>query len=149
LAAKVQGMEELLELREYIEHARYAEALSLLGEMEEMSRDEKINKIESFMEILLIHLIKQHAEKRSTRSWEVSIKNAVHKIGNINRRRKAGGYYLDEGDLQVTLEEAWETALAIASLETLEGCFDEMELAGMINGKQIKYEAMRLILGNG
>lgn len=52
-------MEELLELRSYIEQGRYADALVLIGEMEEMSRDEKINKIESFLQILLLHLIKQ------------------------------------------------------------------------------------------
>ena len=73
-------MEELLELNAYVEQGNYAEALTLIGEMEEMSKDDKISKIESFMEILLIHLIKQHAEKRTTRSWEVSIRNAVHKI---------------------------------------------------------------------
>jgi len=61
-------MEELYELRSYIEQGRYADALVLLGEMEEMSRDDKINKVGSFLEILLLHLIKRHAEKRTTRS---------------------------------------------------------------------------------
>ena len=62
-------MDELLELRTHIEQGRYAEALTLIGEMEEMSRDDKINKIESFLHILLLHLIKQAVEQRTTRSW--------------------------------------------------------------------------------
>lgn len=70
-------MNELLELRAHIEQGRYAEALALIGEMEEMSRDDKINKIEGFLHILLVHLIKQYAEQRSTRSWEVSIKTPL------------------------------------------------------------------------
>jgi len=42
--------------------------------MTEMSKDDKLNKIFSFsIMILIIHLIKQQAEKRTTRSWEVSI----------------------------------------------------------------------------
>jgi hypothetical protein len=56
-------MEELVELRRYIEQQRYAETLDLIAEMEEMSREDKINKIYSFAEILLLHLIKQEAEK--------------------------------------------------------------------------------------
>ena len=51
-------MEELLALRRYIELQRYTEALDLLAEMEEMSREDKVNKIYSFAEILLLHLIK-------------------------------------------------------------------------------------------
>jgi hypothetical protein len=66
-------MEELLELRSYIEQQRYPEALNLIAELEEMSREDKINKIRSFAVILLLHLIKQEAEKRTTRSWDVSI----------------------------------------------------------------------------
>ena len=89
-------MEELLQLRTYIEQGRYADALKLIGEMEEMSKDDKINKIVSFMEILLLHLIKQAAEKRTTRSWNVSINNCLRQIARINKRRRSGGHYLTE-----------------------------------------------------
>ena len=43
----------------------YAEALNLRGEIEEMSKDDKISKIGSYLGILLLHLIKQPAEKRN------------------------------------------------------------------------------------
>jgi len=139
-------MEELFELRTYIEKGRYADALALLGEMEEMSRDDKINKIESFLEILLLHLIKQHAEKRLTRSWKVSILNSVYNINRTNRRRKAGGYYLKVNELRDAIEESYPVALRHASLEAFEGTLDETELARKIDEESIKKEALELIL---
>jgi len=59
-------MEELAELRNYIQSERYA--LLLIDELEEMSQEDKLNKIHSHAIILLLHLIKQHAEQRSSRS---------------------------------------------------------------------------------
>lgn len=139
-------MEELLELRAYIERGRYAEALALIGEMEEMSRDDKINKIESFLNILLLHLIKQHAEGRSTRSWEVSIKNAIDGVNRVNKRRKAGGYYLGPDELRDSIDEIYPASLRQASLEAFEGHYDESELAARIDEHKIKEEALRMVL---
>ena len=51
-------MEELCELRRYIEMGDTAAALALLDEMDEMSKDDKIQKIASFMRVLLVHMIK-------------------------------------------------------------------------------------------
>ena len=104
-------MEELYELRAYIESGQYKEALLLLDEMEEMSRDDKINRISSFMEVLLVYLIQQAAEQRTTRSWDVSTRNALRQIVRINKRRQAGGWYLTDEELRAALEEAYESAL--------------------------------------
>ena len=121
-------MEELVELRAHIEQGRYAEALSLIGEMEEMSRDDKIHKIESFLYILLLHLIKQQAEQRTARSWEVPIQNAIDGVKRVNKRRKAGGYYLSPDELQESIEEIFPTALRQASLERL---FEKSSIDGI------------------
>ncbi|MEZ4866335.1 MAG: DUF29 family protein [Caldilineaceae bacterium] len=86
-------MEELLQLREHVQAGRYTAALELIEEMEEMSREDKINKIYSHAVILLLHLIKQAAEKRMTRSWELSIWNASEQIARVNKRRQVGGFY--------------------------------------------------------
>jgi len=139
-------MEELYELRSYIEQGKYPEALILLGEMEEMSREDKINKIGSFLVILLLHLIKQQAEKRSTRSWETSMQNAADEIVFTNKRRKAGGYYLDQNELQEAIEERYGVALRSASLEAFGGVYRSSELAEMVDEGAIKAEALRLIL---
>jgi len=139
-------MEELLQLRTYIEQGRYADALKLIGEMEEMSKDDKINKIVSFMEILLLHLIKQAAEKRTTRSWNVSINNCLRQIARINKRRRSGGYYLTEKELMEALIDAWPSALELASLEAFEGRYEAKELATMIDEKELRQRALEMIL---
>lgn len=138
-------MEELFTLRQHIEQHRYDEALLLLGEMDEMSREDKLNKIGSFAMILLLHLIKQAAEKRTTRSWDISIRNATWEIARINKRRKAGGYYLDDAELRETLEDVFPIAVANASLEAFEGQCSEDELRKMIDRQDILRKAMALI----
>lgn len=139
-------MEELFELRSHIEHGRYHDALILLGEMEEMSRDDKINKIRSHIVILLLHIIKQNAEKRSTRSWELSIYNSLKEISCVNKRRKAKGFYLGKDEIQEAIEESWEQALKNASMEAFEGGYSEAEIVEMIDEKQIKTDAIQKIL---
>jgi hypothetical protein len=139
-------MDELLELRAHIEQGRYAEALALIGEMEEMSWDDKVNKIENFLQILLVHLLKQHAEQRSTRSWEVSITNALDSISRVNKRRKAGGSYLTADELRESINEIYPASLRQASLEVFEGRYDEFELATKFNEYQVKEEAFQKLL---
>ena len=126
-------MEELYELRTYIETGKYQEALLLLDEMEDMSRDDKINRISSSMEVLLVHLIKQAAEKKTTRSWEMSIRHALRQIVKINRRRKTGGWYLTAQELRAALEETYESALDSTSLETLEGQYTAEGLDAIVD----------------
>jgi len=138
-------MEELLELRDYIERQQYPEALSLIEEMEEMSREDKINKIGSFAEILLLHLIKQAAEKRTTRSWQVSIQNAIWQIIKVNRRRKSKGTYVNETELQEIIKESYQPALRRASLEAFGGIYTDKELGQMIDRAAIEREAVALI----
>ncbi len=138
-------MEELIELRTCIEQQRYAEALVLIGEMEEMNKEDKINKIYSYLEILLLHLIKKFAEHRVTRSWELSIRNSVAAIERVNKRRKSGGYYLTKADLAMLIEECYPFALSRASLEAFGGVYDEIALARQVDKDEICREALTLI----
>jgi len=56
--------------------------------MDEMSRDDKINKIISYMRVLLIHLIKQAVGKSAQpRSWEDSIEESLDSITTTNKTR--------------------------------------------------------------
>jgi hypothetical protein len=94
--ARSKNMEELDELRQAIEAGDYDQALAILDELDAISRDDKITKMMSYMRVLLVHLIKQVAEQRSTRSWEDSITESLDRTVILNKRRKAGGYYLDD-----------------------------------------------------
>jgi hypothetical protein len=139
-------MEELCTLKELLLKGDIKGSLALVEELEEMSRDDKINNLRSYAVILLLHLIKQQAEKRTTRSWEVSIRNSVREIQRKNKRRKAGGYYLTTEELVETLEEAYLNALDEASLEVEEGRYEPEELEKLINKEEILNHALALIL---
>ncbi|GBF79387.1 DUF29 family protein [Aphanothece sacrum] len=139
-------MEELLELKDLLLAGNIPDALVLVEEMTEMSKDDKLNKIFSFAKILLLHLIKQAAEKRTTRSWDLSIANAVKEIQRTNKRRKTGGIYLTEEELRETLEDAYELALRAAAKEAFEGKYEAEEIAAMVNETEIINQAMELIL---
>ena len=138
-------MEELLELKTCIEEQRYADALELIGLMEEMSKDDKFHKIYSYTIILLIHLIKRQAEKRTTRSWEFSIRNSVREIKRVIYRRKSGGSYLNNDELLELIEDAFQTALEKAAMEVFEGQYDETQISEKIDNNLIKKEAYQLI----
>ena len=139
-------MEELFELKAYIEQGRYAEALQLIEEMEEMSKDDKINKIYSLAVVLLLHLIKKHAERRTTRSWEYSIWNASRQIQRVNKRRKSGGFYLSEQETREVITEAYADALRRAALEACEGQYTEPQLEAMIDREQLNQEALAMVM---
>ena len=139
-------MEELFTLKTLLLKGDIPGALEIVEELEEMSRDDKINAIASYGVILLLHLIKQQAESRTTRSWEVSIRNAVRMIQKKNKRRQAGGYYLPPEDLLTALEEAYPDAIDRASLEVAEGRYEPDELERMVNREDVLNQAMMLIL---
>ncbi|MCL1474202.1 DUF29 family protein [Argonema antarcticum] len=138
-------MEELLEIKQLLQQGKIDEALLIVDELEEMSLSDKVNKIDSYGVILLIHLIKQNAESRSTRSWQLSIKNAVREINKINKRRKANGYYLSRAELLDILKDAYEIAMEKAASEAFEGRYEAEELATMVEKEGILSQAMQLI----
>jgi hypothetical protein len=140
-------MEELFTLKDLLLSGNVDDALLLVEELTEMSKDDKLNKIFSFSKILLLHLIKQASENRSTRSWDLSISNAVKEIQRTNQRRKTGGYYLTVEELRETLEDAYDLGLKGAAKEAFEGKYDADELAEMVNQTVIINQAMKLILG--
>lgn len=139
-------MEELITLKELLYQGKIPEALELVEELEEMSKSDKLNKIFSYGIILLLHLIKQVAEKRTTRSWELSIFNSVKQIQRTNKRPKAKGTYLTEEELTETLQDAYESAIKNAALEAFEGIYEADEIGEMVNQEEIIKRAMDLIL---
>ncbi len=138
-------MEELVQLRESIIAGNYSQALQIIDELEEMSVEDKLNKIYSYTVMLLLHLIKQQAEKKTTRSWQNSILNSVEQINRVNKRRKSGGYYATAETLQEIIDEAFPSALRNAALEAFGGAYQEEELLKMIDILEIKQSAINLI----
>jgi hypothetical protein len=139
-------MEELLELKTLLLKGDIKASLAIVEDLEEMGRKGIVKTIRSYATILLLHLIKQHAEKRTTRSWDVSIRNAVREIQRENRRYKAGGYYLTPEELRDTLTAAYLNAMDEASLEVVEGRYEPEELDKLVNQEKILNQALELIL---
>ena len=148
-------MNELQELREKIENQDYQGALIIVNELEEMSVEDKLNKIYSYVVILLVHLIKQEVENRTTSSWERSIYNSVKYINKTNKRhnavlgvslmsdcdkkrRRSGGYYASDEVLKEIIDEAYDHALSEASFEAFEGKMSAIELGEKVNPDKIK-----------
>ncbi|MGF1589371.1 MAG: DUF29 family protein [Pleurocapsa sp.] len=138
-------MEELIQLRESIEQRDFITALKIVDELEEMSVEDKLNKIFSYMTVLLLHLIKEDAEKRLTKLWKLSINNSAKQINRTNKRRKSGGYYANKSDLMEIINDAFELALEGASIEAFGGVYDEQQLLKLIDINRIKDKAISLL----
>jgi hypothetical protein len=138
--------EELEQLRQYLETGQLDAAFGLLDEMDEMSRDDKIHKIQGYMHVLLIHLIKQAAEHCTTPSWDRTIRNALFWIPRINRRRKAGGWYIPADDLQEALADVYEHALDSAAAEALGGTHTAARLGALIDRERVLAQAYEMII---
>lgn len=138
-------MEELLELKALLLKGDIKGSLAIVEDLEDMSKNGIISTIRSYAVILLLHLIKQQAENRTTRSWDVSIRNSVREIQRQNKRRKAAGYYLSDQELTDTLNDAYLNALDAASLEVESGRYQSEQIEAIIDKNKLISTAFILI----
>ncbi|NCS48620.1 MAG: DUF29 domain-containing protein [Microcystis aeruginosa BK11-02] len=138
-------MEELLELKALLLKGDIKGSLAIVEDLEDMSKNGIISTIRSYAVILLLHLIKQQVEKRTTRSWDVSIRNSVREIQRQNKRRKAAGYYLSDEELTDTLKDAYLNALDAASLEVEAGRYQSEQIEAIIDKNKLISDAFLLI----
>ena len=141
-------MLELEELRKKIEVCDYAGALHIIDQLDEMSKDDKLNKIYSFCVILLLHLIKQQVEGKTTKSWNRSILNSVGGINRTNKRRKSGGCYASREDLLEIIDEAYPQAIRDASVEVFGGSLSEEELEQKCDRDSLKNQAISFLVSD-
>jgi hypothetical protein len=128
-------MEEILELKQCLLNKKYDRALIIVEELEEMGRQDKINNLESFLVILLLHLIKIQVEKKVTRSWKASIANSLIAIQKRNKLGKKSNYINQEEWHQHILDCKVEALLA-ASKEIFEG-IEYQQLKKLIDFEEI------------
>jgi hypothetical protein len=138
-------MEELLELKALLLKGDIKGSLAIVEDLEDMSKNGIISTIRSYAVILLLHLIKQQAENRTTRSWDVSIRNSVREIQRQNKRRKAAGYYLSDEELTDTLNDAYLNALDAASLEVESGRYQSEQIEAIIDKNKLISDAFLMI----
>ncbi len=85
-------MQEILELKEKLYQGDIKAEIAICDELETMGRQDKINTLESFLVVLIVHLIKIQVENRVTASWVKSIINSLLKIKDRNKPGKKSHY---------------------------------------------------------
>jgi len=138
-------MDELIELKARIEKQDYETAFKIIDELEEMYFEDKLNKIHSYLVILLIHLIQQEAESRTTSSWKRAISNSVSRINRVNKRRKTGGYYATQETLKELIDEAYPEAIKEAAYEAFEGKLNWQQLSDSVEENIVKVKAFEFL----
>jgi hypothetical protein len=130
--------QELTDLRNSILAQRYSDALAIVDELEGMSKKAILRQIKAFLNILLIHLIKNAIEQRLTNSWVASIRNAVVEIQDINLKENKKSYYINVDEWEnLILEDIIEKAIADASEEVFNGAYNQFQLEEMIDQREL------------
>lgn len=135
-------MEELLELKELLRQKEVESALLLVEDLEEMGRKAIVRTIRSYAKVLLLHLIKQQVEQRSTKSWDASIRSAIREIKDINARPKGRGFYLNAEDLAEAITNSFDSAVEQAAIETAEGIYDFRQIEQMVCKEDLVAQAL-------
>ncbi len=138
--------QELIDLRNNILQGRYAEALEIVDELEGMSKQAILRNIQSYLKILLIHLIKNQVEQRLTASWVASIRNAIREIKKINLKDNKKSYYVNEYEwTNLIEEEVIEDAIVDASFEVMNCKYSRSQLAAILDKDEILAIANKLL----
>ncbi|MFB2972518.1 DUF29 family protein [Aerosakkonema sp. BLCC-F183] len=125
--------QELIDLRKSILEGRYSEALAIVDELEGMSKQAILRNIQSYLKILLIHLIKNQVEQRLTNSWANSIRNSVREIKKLNLQDNKTFYYVKIDEWEEMVDDEFEEAIREASEEVLNGTYSPFQLAEMVD----------------
>lgn len=136
-------MEEILELKEKLYQGDISAAIAICDELETMGRQDKINILESFLVVLLIHLIKIQVENRVTASWIESIRNSLLEIKDRNKLGRKS-YYIKQGCWSEYFENKLYRAIIKASKE-VRGGIDIKDLKATIDKEQLKSQALSLL----
>ncbi len=136
-------MEEIIELKQSIISHDWEKSLAIIEELEEMGRQDKINNLQSFLVILLIHLIKVQVEKRVTTSWRNSIINSLLEIQKRNHLGKKS-HYIKQNDWEDSFQQSLPIALIKASQEVFGG-IDLDELISLIDQQMLRDKTFKLL----
>ncbi len=137
--------QELIDLRASILEGRYADALAIVDELEGMSRQAILRNIQSFLRVLLIHLIKNQVEQRLTNSWANSIRNSIREIKKLNLQDNKTSYYVKIDEWESILDDEFEEAVREASLEALNGIYNEFQFTEMVDRNQVIEAGKKLL----
>ncbi len=138
--------QELIDLKKSILEGRYADALAIVDELEGMSKQAILRNIQAYLNILLIHLIKNQVEQRLTGSWANYIRNSIREIKKLNIKDNKKSYYINLGEWESLIEEeVIEDAIADASDEVMSGVYNQFQLAEIVDRNQVTQTALKFL----
>jgi Domain of unknown function DUF29 len=138
--------QELIDLRSSILEGRYTDALTIVDELDGMSKQAILRQIQSCLNVLLIHLIKNQVEQRLTGSWANSIRHSIREIKKANIKDNKTSYYINPDEWNSFIEEeVIEDAIAEAAEEVLNGAYSQFQLAEMMDRNLIIQKAVGLL----
>lgn len=137
--------QELIDLRKSILEGRYNDALVIVDELEGMSKQAILRNIQSYLRILLIHLIKNQIEQRLTNSWSNSIRNSVREIKKLNLQDNKTSYYVKINGWDEMIDEEFEEAIREASEEVMNGIYSPFQLAEMVDKSLVISQSQSLL----
>lgn len=137
--------QELTDLRASILEGRYADALAIVDELEGMSKQGILRNIQSYLLVLLVHLIKNQVEQRLTGSWANSIRTSIREIKKLNIKDNKTSYYINLDEWEDVLEDVIEDAIAGASEEVMDGAYSPFELSEIVDRSQVMETAQKLL----
>jgi hypothetical protein len=138
--------QELTDLRNSILQGRYADALAIVDELEGMSKQAVLRNIQSYVNILLIHLIKNQVEQRLTNSWMASIRNSIREIQKLNTKENKTSYYVNQDEWEILIvEEVIEDAISDASVEVMNGKYTRSQLSAIVDKTQVITTAIQFL----
>ena len=137
--------QEIIDLRRSILEGRYADALVIVDELEGMSKQAILRNIQSYLKILLIHLIKNQVEQRLTNSWANSIRNSVREIKKLNLQDNKTSYYVKIDGWEEMIDEEFEEAIREASEEVMNGAYSPFQIAEMVDRSLVISHSQSLI----
>ncbi|NEP86196.1 MAG: DUF29 domain-containing protein [Okeania sp. SIO2C2] len=129
--------QELIDLRTCIMEGRNHDALAIIDELDAMSKKDTLFKIDSYLTVVLIHLIKNQVEGRLTNSWAASIQALIRKIKSLNLKENQISDYIKEEEWDEILEEAIEFAIRDASTEVKNGAYSSFQLKEMVDKNSV------------
>ncbi|MDY6806327.1 MAG: DUF29 family protein [Cyanobacteriota bacterium] len=130
-------IQELIDLRQSIIEGRTDDALEIIDDLEGMSKEHILQKIESFLVRLLVHLMKNNVDRHLTNSWAASMRDSLLKIQRLNLKANKTSYYINQADWDVYLEDAFEDAIFEASIEVSEGAYKPGQLKEVVDKTEV------------
>ena len=137
--------QELIDLRTSILEGRYEDALAIVDELEGMSKQSILVNIQSFLDRMLMHLIKNQVEQRLTNSWAASISDSIIRIKRLNTKENKTSYYLKSDEWDEMIEESLDAAILAASVEVMNGQLSPNRLLELIDRNKVINNAKMLL----